>query len=276
MTEILTDAEFHELTRKIARDRGFSCANYKDRCLKRRIAVRMRARGVHTYTDYARMLDSDAGEYERLLEALTINVTRLFRNPEVFDAIAAEILPVLWRLPDGGIRIWSAGCASGEEPYSLAVLLHRFARSAARSPQEMARLSRFRVFGTDIDRPSLAAAAAGAYPEAAFADTPREIRDEYFSAGWPAVVRPDVRALVDLRPADLFGDDRLPAPFHLIVCRNVIIYFDRTSQERLFARFHNLLAPGGYLVLGKVETILGDARALFTPVNARERLFKKR
>src|SRR5437870_3494482 len=121
MTE-LGDAGFVELTAKINRDRGFGCASYKEKCLRRRIAVRMRARGVHTYGDYAKVLDSDQTEYDRLLDALTINVTKLFRNWETYAIIAERIVPTLWALPAPVLKIWSAGCSSGEEPYSLAAL----------------------------------------------------------------------------------------------------------------------------------------------------------
>jgi chemotaxis methyl-accepting protein methylase len=270
--ELLNDRDFLELTRKIARDRGFACSSYKDKCLRRRIAVRMRARGAMTYDEYSALLDSDVAEYDQLLQALTINVTKFFRNPEVYGSIDADVLPHLWRLDEKPVRLWSAGCSSGEEAYSLAILLHQFALRK----QDPAGLSRFRVLGTDIDRPSLAAAERGSYGEAAFADTSPAVRASYFSEGWPAHVRDDVRRVVEFRYFDLFSEAKLPSPFHLILCRNVIIYFDRASQERLFARFHSLLAPGGFLVLGKVETILGDARVLFTPVNARERVFRKK
>jgi chemotaxis protein methyltransferase CheR len=272
MTDLLDEKDFSRLTAKIARERGFACASYKDRCLRRRIAVRMRARGVQTYGDYCILLDRDAAEYEQLLQALTINVTRFFRNPEVYESIAREVLPQLWALPDSSIRLWSAGCASGEEPYSLAIMLQRF---AARMPDKR-RLSRFRVIATDIDRPSLGAAKQGSYHQTAFADTPEEVRNGYFSPGWPATVRDDVKAMVEFHNCDLFGDRPPAAPYHLIICRNVIIYFDRPSQERLFAHFHSLLVPGGFLILGKVETILGESRTLFSPVDARERIFRRR
>ena len=274
MTELLDERSFQMLTDKIARECGFACSSYKDRCLKRRIAVRMRARGVHTYTDYAAILDSDSSEYDELLEALTINVTKFFRNPSVYGVIADTVIPALWKLPENSVRIWSAGCASGEEAYSLAMLLHRHAMRGGAPAR--ARLANFRILGTDIDRPSLAAAERGVYNEGAFADTSPDLRNEFFSQGWPAAVRDDVKKMVELRQSDLFADEPLISPFHLIVCRNVIIYFDKESQERLFARFHRLLAPGGFLVLGKVETILGEARNLFAPVDARERVFRKR
>ena len=119
--------DFDQLTRKISVERGFGCASYKEKCLKRRIAVRMRARGAHTYEEYARILDNDSAEYDRLLDALTINVTKLFRNWDAYASIAANVVPELWARETNEIRVWSAGCSSGDEPYSLAVLFHRHA-----------------------------------------------------------------------------------------------------------------------------------------------------
>src|SRR5215216_1708712 len=136
--------DFVELTRKISVERGFGCASYKEKCLRRRIAVRMRARGVHTYQDYARILDSDHTEYERLLDVLTINVTKLFRNWEAYASIAVNVVPALWRRETPTIRVWSAGCSSGQEPYSLAILFHRYAAVTGMLPQ----LGRVHVLGT--------------------------------------------------------------------------------------------------------------------------------
>jgi chemotaxis methyl-accepting protein methylase len=233
----------------------------------------MRARAALTYQQYAALLDSDPAEYEQLLQALTINVTKFFRNPEVYSSIARDVVPDLWKLPDSRVTVWSAGCSSGEEPYSLAILLLKHASGLQGA--EAARLRRFRVVGTDIDRPSLASAERAAYGESAFADTPEDVRRNYFTSQIPAAPVDAVRQLVEFRYLDLFNTDALPAPVHAIVCRNVIIYFDRASQERLFSSFHRVLAPGGFLVLGKVETILGESRALFAPVNAVERVFRK-
>src|SRR5690606_23003079 len=153
------------------------------------------------------------------------------------------------------IGVWSAGCASGEEPYSIVALFHRHARQQ----RELDRLRRLEILATDIDERILALARRGAYDDAAFADTPRELRAAYFSAGAPAAVVPDVRALVTFARHDLLRDPVPRQALDLIVCRNVIIYFDRESQERLFERFVEALAPGGFLVLGKVETLLGSA-----------------
>jgi chemotaxis methyl-accepting protein methylase len=265
------DAEFAALTDKISRERGFGCASYKEKCLRRRIAVRMRATGVLTYQQYADVLDRDTREYERLLDALTINVTKLFRNWETYDTIGRAIIPTLWDRPEHAINVWSAGCSSGEEPYSLAVLFHRHAETIG----ELHRLKRVRIIGTDIDRESLAAAERGAFSEAAFADTPAELRARYFSDSMPAQVDPAVRSIVAFQRSDLLSDAPPAGALDLIICRNVIIYFDRATQERLFERFHDLLRPGGYLVLGKVETLLGRARTMFASIRGRERIFSR-
>ena len=272
MTEVdADDAGFRLLTAKIARDRGFGCASYKEKCLRRRIAVRMRARGVHTFADYMKMLDADGREYDRLMDALTINVTRLFRNREVYEGIERVVIPTLWARPEDRLRVWSAGCSSGEEPYSLAVLFHLHARRL----DAIARLGRVDIHGTDIDRLSLENAARGGFDEGDFAETPDVVRTTYFAREAPFTVRSDVRQLVRFSRVDLLHDPAPPGPHHLIICRNVLIYFDRASQERIFATFLDALAPGGFLVLGKVETLLGDARRRFTPVDARERIFQK-
>ncbi|MFN2566901.1 MAG: protein-glutamate O-methyltransferase CheR, partial [Gemmatimonadaceae bacterium] len=266
------DGAFRMLTEKVFRERGFGCASYKERCLRRRIAVRMRARGVHTYEDYARVLDRDAMEYERLLDALTINVTRLFRNKEVFAAIGARVIPEIWQWPTRRLRVWSAGCSSGEEAYSLAALMHR--HSAERGAGSA--LSRVDILGTDVHGPSLEAAAEGVYAESAFEEVPPEIREAYFG-GREARNRasPELRRLVRFESHDLLRE-RPPADgYALILCRNVLIYFDRPSQERLFEQFYQALAPGGFLVLGMVETLFGEARGRFATLDARARIFRR-
>jgi chemotaxis methyl-accepting protein methylase len=267
----LSDAGFAELTAKISRDRGFGCASYKDKCLRRRIAVRMRARGVHTYSDYAHVLDSDCAEYDKLLDALTINVTKLFRNWETYSAMAEKVVPALWSRPRPEINVWSAGCSSGEEPYSLAALFHQHAERVGALGQLA---SRVRVLGSDIDARCLIAAQTGEFEESDFTDTPPEVRRRYFAPAPPYTIVPDVRRLVRFERRDLLAEAPPPGPHHLIVCRNVLIYFDRDTQERLFERFHAALAPDGFLVLGKVETLLGSARTRFVAVDGRERIFR--
>lgn len=263
---------FADLMAKITRDRGFRCASYKDKCLRRRIAVRMRARGLFTYAEYSAMLDGDLREYPKLLRALTINVTKFFRNWETYNALAQKILPELWSGTDGPLGVWSAGCSSGEEAYSTAVLFHQHAESIAALDD----LSRVTITGTDIDDDCLGTAQRGLYGEASFTETPVAIRERYFPlvAGLRSVI-PQVKKLATFTTGDLLQDAPPAASFDMILCRNVIIYFDQPAQEKLFAEFHACLRPGGVLVLGKVETLLGPMRDLFRPVSARERIFRK-
>lgn len=265
------DAAFDALAGKIARERGFEAANYRDGCLRRRIAVRMRARGVADFGAYSRLLDSDPAEWEPLLDALTINVTKLFRDREAYDAIARSVVPDVWAMPAPTLRAWSAGCSSGEEPYSLAVLFHRHATAM----QQVNRLSRLQVLATDIDAASLERAMRATYPESAFGDTPEVLRQRYFSAGAPATVVPEVRTLVSFERRDLLSDPAPGGPLQLITCRNVVIYFDAAAQQALFQRFFDALQPGGFLVLGQVETLLGAARKLFEAVDHRHRIFRR-
>jgi chemotaxis methyl-accepting protein methylase len=266
------DAEgLARLLEKVTRERGFQCASYKERCLRRRIAVRMRAHGVHTFDDYARAIDRDPQEFDRLIDALTINVTKLFRNWEAWSALAERALPGLWDATGGAVRAWSAGASSGEEAYSIAALLHRQAERAGQAE----RLAAARVLGTDIDRASLAAAERATFGEPAFADTPDALRARYFAGPAPATAAPPLRALVRFERRDLLLDPPPDGPWHLIACRNVVIYFDRATQEALFERFHAALAPGGVLFLGKVETLLGPARQRFAAVDPRERIFRR-
>lgn len=266
------DAGFRRLMDKITRDSGFRCASYKDKCLRRRIAVRMRAKGAYTAHEYAGVLDTDPREYERLLRSLTVNVTKFFRNPETYAAVEKQVIPDLWNSGAERLRVWSAGCASGEEPFTVAILFHKHALAT----KSCERLSSVDILGTDIDDEVLGEAERAFYSESALVETPLALRDGYFPqvAGLRTML-PEVRQLVRFANDDLLAFKPPVSDVHLILCRNVIIYFERHAQDRLLAEFHRVLAPGGYLVLGKVETLLGDARALFDPVNARERIFRK-
>lgn len=267
-----TDADFRALLEKITRERGFRCASYKDKCLRRRIAVRMRAKGVFSPEDYAGLLDTDSREYDRLIRSLTVNVTKFFRNWDTYSVLENNVVPALWSRRERELRIWSAGCASGEEPYSVGILIHKHACQE----REQSGLKSVSIVGTDIDADSLGAAERAFYSESALGDTPAGLRERYFPqiAGLHTML-PEVKRLVSFECNDLLGNQPPFEDVHLLLCRNVIIYFEREAQDALFSEFHRALAPGGFLVLGKVESLLGDARSLFAPVNARERIFRK-
>jgi chemotaxis methyl-accepting protein methylase len=263
---------FLALTRKISREAGLSLDAYKDKCLRRRIAVRMRASGAHSYADYQALLDRDPEEYARLKDTITINVTRFYRNVETWELIRTTVLPQVCGVARGEIRAWSAGCASGEEPYTLAMLIAEHLESQGRAE----RLDSVTVDATDIDRECLLRARAARYRPETLSDVPASLAQRYFEmAGGEYQVVERVRRRVMVRSGDLCADPPPARSYDLILCRNVVIYFERATQDRIFATFANALAPGGFLILGKVESLSGQARNQLTLLDARERIYRR-
>ncbi len=259
------DAAYTALFDKIERERGFRGTLYRQKCL--RIAVRMRARGVSEVEGYAALLDQDPSEYDRLLRALTINVSKFFRNPKTWGVIRATILPDL--LKRDTLLAWSAGAAAGEEAYSLAILIWEWLAEQGRSWWDG-----IRVVGTDIDGPSLQAARRAQYTKAAFADTPAEICDRWFEKGQVWRLKEPLRSRVEFRQVDVLATS--PSfKADLIICRNLLIYLDRPAQTRVFEAFADVLRPGGYLVLGRVEILGSAVRPQFEVVDLRERVYRK-
>src|SRR3989440_594028 len=189
-------------------------------------------------------------------------------NVDTLRALAPR-LDTLWVARRGEVRVWSAGCASGEEPYTVAVALAEAARRAGQEPL----LARARVDATDIDRASLERTRAAQYPEAAFSETPPELVARYFT-GAPRQPAPELRRIVHVAKHDLTSQPAPAPPYDLVACRNVVIYFDRAMQERLFTLFADALAPGGVLLLGKVETLFGPARERLVLEEPRERIYR--
>lgn len=265
------EPDFVALLAKVERERGFACASYKHSCLRRRIRTRMRIRETETYEAYAGLLDRDPGELDKLVEALTINVTRFFRNKPVWDAIATAVVPDLWGRDTPAIRVWSAGCASGEEALSMAILFHRHAALNGM----LAQINRVSVTASDVDPTPLRAAERGAYSEADLAEVPPALRQRYFSGDPPFRASPGIRRMVRFIRHDLLVDDFLQPRQDVIICRNVLIYFERAAQEQVIRRLQDSLEPGGYLILGRVESLLGATRRGFEAVAQRERIFRK-
>lgn len=266
------DLAFAKLARVIAQGSGFTVDAYKEKCVRRRIAVRMRACGVHTYQDYQTHLERTPAEYELLHDALTINVTRFYRNAETWNLLRRDLVPLLCAGPHGRLLAWSAGCSSGEEPYTLAALVADHLDRSGRADQ----LERVTIDATDVDRASLDRAAAGSYRSEALSEMPPELVRAYFEPdGAEHRVIERLRRRVHVRRLDLSQEPPARRAYHLILCRNVVIYFDRLMQEQLFQTFAAALAPGGYLVLGKVETLLGPARDRLQLIDPRERIYRR-
>jgi chemotaxis protein methyltransferase CheR len=260
--------EFRALKRQIQARAGLCTEGYKERVLRRRIAVRMRAKGVKSFAAYASLLQKDDEEYQRLVDTVTINVSKFFRNATTWMLLRDRIVPELFALDAPTVNIWSAGSAAGEEAHSIAILLMQHAAEHGES------LERFRILATDIDADAIEQARRGDYGAFAFTEMSDTTRSRWFEGPQLDRLRAEVRAMVRFERLDLMTGE-FPRGQHLIFCRNVLIYFERTIQHQLFERFHAALAPGGYLQLGKVETLFGAAPGLFKTISARERLFRR-
>lgn len=264
-------AGWEALKERIIQLTGWDLHLFKENYLKRRVTARLRALGLERWGDYADRL-ADPAELERLRDRLTVNVTEFFRDTDVWDELEQVIMPALAReaaaKPVPELRIWSAGCSSGEEPYSLAMLALEAAATVRPKPA-------VRIVASDLDDVILAKAQAGRYPEASLAAVSPLRRSAYFQAdGGQWSVGPRLREAIVFRRHNLF-DDPPPPELDLVLCRNVMIYFSRDLQQKLLRGFHAALRPGGYFLTGKTETVLGPVRSLWKPMSARARAFQK-
>jgi chemotaxis protein methyltransferase CheR len=269
---VCIDKDFITLKKKIFRCTSLDLGQYKDTYLQRRIGVRMRCCGSKAYSDYSSYLDLNPKEYDQLLDDLTINVTQFFRDPIVFRAMEEEVLPLLIydKIQHGknDITIWSAGCSSGEEPYSIAIMLRELLG------EEIDNFN-ISIIGSDIDDFSLEAAAVGKYLPRQVTNIKTEYLERYFTLeGEMYQISQDIMDMVDLRKIDLIAS-KPPAKFDCIFCRNVVIYFTRDMQEHLYMKFFDAMNGGGYFVMGNTETLVGEAAHLLTTFKSRERIYQK-
>jgi chemotaxis protein methyltransferase CheR len=262
---------FEALKGLFAAEKGLDLEAYKENCILRRIYLKIRSRGYSDLGSYYRELRRDRGELERLFQYLTINVTEFFRNPAAFDYLEREILPDLMSRHEehGSFGVWSAGCSSGEEPYSLAIVLMRVARKLHLRMQ-------LNVFASDVDRGILERGREGIYSRDSIKNISEEDLDAFFvEEDGSFRVGDEIRKVVSFRTGDILKD-RPGGKQSLIVCRNLLIYFSRENQERIITRFSRILHQGGYLMLGKAETLIGRNRLYFQSVSPTERIYRLR
>ncbi|CAG0972006.1 Chemotaxis protein methyltransferase [Methanosarcinales archaeon] len=278
MMNLLTDIihederEFSELKIIIKRKIGFNCEDYKQPHLKRRLAVRLRATESKSYRDYAQMLSKSEDEVNKLKETLTVNVTELFRNPETFDSVRNNVLPELIKQKgiNKVIKIWSAGCSNGEEPYSIAIMLNEFLGHS---------IKRYNILiqATDIDDDSIAKAETAIFQPKQLEKIGQERINRFFvkkdSNNYQVI--DEVKKLVKVKRHDLISGPKFSG-FDIIFCRNVTIYFEQSLQEILYMNFYNALNDGGYFVMGKTETLVGPSTQLFKRFDLKERIFQKK
>ncbi|WP_226627197.1 CheR family methyltransferase [Alloyangia pacifica] len=254
-----TDADFDALARLARSEFGLSLASSKKPLVYSRLARRLRARGLASFADYMSLLDQgdEAAERLELVSALTTNVTSFFREKHHFETLRTALIPEL--AAQKRIRIWSAGCSSGQEAFSIAMTLLDGVPPGARD---------LRILATDIDPAILRKARSGRYPAEDCETVPADFRSRWLRPlpGQPEMVEvsAELKALISFAELNLICDWPFKGPFDAIFCRNVAIYFDQDTQQRLWTRFAEKLRAGGILFIGHSERLSGPALPEFT------------
>jgi chemotaxis protein methyltransferase CheR len=251
----LSRREFSKIAGLLHRETGISLADTKLDLVQGRLARRIRALGLGSFAQYIAVLDGPEGASEQpwMINALTTNLTGFFREKHHFDFLADTILPALTQRRNGGsgrLRIWSAGCSSGEEPYSIAMTV----------ASRLADLRKWdaRILATDVDSDMVAFGRTGVYDATRISPIPDNLRRRFLSPvdGSDAMEATDsLRSLIAFRQLNLLQTWPMRGLFDVIFCRNVVIYFDKDTQRKLFDRYADILVPGGWLFIGHSESL---------------------
>lgn len=235
--------EFEWFVKEAEKRFGLNLSSYKPQRVKRRTELLLRKYNVD-YREYMNMLTKDKKYLDEFMDKMTINVTEFFRNPEKWWELRDEIIPLIAK-NSLRMKFWSAGCSSGEEPYSLAILVNELNLSY-----------KTRILATDIDIGVLGRAQEGVYEERAFVSTPKEYLEKYFEKlpDGRYRIKDSVKKIVEFKRHDLLKDP-FEKNFDLIVCRNVVIYFEPEAKNELYRKFAESLKPGGFLFVGNTERI---------------------
>ena len=257
------------LLQQIYSRRGYDFREYKRASLQRRIQKRLYENHLSTYQEYMKLLGREPDEYAKLFDTLLINVSEFFRDPEAWEFIDDTVLPDILsrKLKGDSIRIWSAGCSTGEEAYSVAILI-------AEKLGDRIDDYNVRIYATDIDDGALVEARKGIYAENKVKNVPKGYLEKYFKdVDHACQIRRNVRQMIAFGRQDLISDAPI-SHLDLIICRNVLIYFNTELQSRVVTKFNYALNSDGYVFFGKSESMLAGS-LMFTPVNKKWRIFRK-
>ena len=268
----ISDEEVSRLSDVMSGKTTLKLNSYKLPCVKRCVARRMTSVGAESFDGYMDKLAKEPSELEGLISEITVEYSSFFRDPEVFKVIRECVFPEIvdGKLEKGSnlIRIWSAGCATGEEAYSISIMANELLSTF---------MERFTVmiFATDVDKSSTRKAIDGRYSVQSLENIDRAKIDRYFSReGGRYVVRRNVRKDVFFGVQDIIDDPPI-SHLDLLLCRNVLIYLNRDSQTKVLRKLHYALEPGGILVLGKAETISREVSQLFEVIDRQCKVFRK-
>jgi two-component system CheB/CheR fusion protein len=266
------EREFKFLLDKIRRNRGIDFSQYRPQVLKRRILHRLNLTGCSNYWDYILLLNKDPEEYDRLIECLTIKVSDFFRDPGLFDLLATFVIPEIIARKQSReakkIRAWCCGAAFGQEAYSVAIIFCEVLGSRLNSYD-------IKILATDIDKSALEEAPWGSYDGTTLRKMQAHLLFKYFTRFQGRyVVNDRARSLVTFRYHDIISDNS-KSGMDLVLCRNLLIYFEKELQQKVLYNLHIAQNPGGFLILGKTESIAPQMSDCFEVVDLRERVYRK-
>lgn len=243
--EVNKDSGYEIFKRRFHEKSGLDLNDYKPGQMVRRINNLMLRIGAKSYDQFMDMMNADAKLYKEFMDYLTINVTEFYRTPEKFVELKEKVFPELLRSGNGKLNIWSAGCSTGAEPYTMAIIL-----------EELTPHTKHRILATDLDVEMLNKARAGIYGPIEMKSVPRPIVQKYFTIQEQKhILMEDIKNRVEFKRHNLLLD-QFETGFDLILCRNVVIYFTEEAKEQLYRRFFQALKPGGVLFVGGTECIL--------------------
>ncbi len=249
-----TDDQFEKLRKLVSDETGISLSEHKKDLLYGRLSRRLRALDIDDFGTYCDILHNNPGdEMQNFINAVTTNLTSFFREKHHFEYLAEELIPQT--IKDGsikGLRVWSAGCSTGEEPYSIAMILRENVPEIENSNVQ--------ILASDLDSQVVKTAGIGVYDESRIAGLEDGRKRRWFLRGngenkGKVRVRPELQKMVSFRQLNLMQEWPMNYMFDIVFCRNVVIYFDKETQKKLFDRFANIIKPGGYLFIGHSETL---------------------
>lgn len=218
---------------------------YKEKQMKRRINTLIAKHGIKGYDKYIQVLKTDKERFEEFVNYLTINVSEFYRNPGQWTMMEKDIVPELIQKFGSNLKIWSAACSTGDEPYSLVMALSRHLP-----------LNRIKIFATDLDKQVIAKAKVGLYSAKSIAAVPPDLKKKYFTKVGPSYqIADEIKSRVEFKEHNLLKDT-YPVSYHMIVCRNVLIYFTEEAKDEIYVKFQKSLSKGGILFLGSTEQII--------------------
>lgn len=230
---------------------------YKEKQMKRRIDTLISKNRIVGYDNYVAVLKSDKAKFEEFVNYLTINVSEFYRNVDQWQLLDKDIFPELIQRYGKNLKIWSAACSTGDEPYSLVMALSRHLS-----------LNQIKIYATDLDKQVIEKAKMGLYTEKSLAGVPADLKKKFFTKVGPSYqISDEIKSRVEFREHNLLKDT-YPTDFHLIVCRNVLIYFTEEAKDEVFRKFQKSLKPGGYLFIGSTEQIINHRDVGFERKNS--------